>query len=113
VNRIKLFKLLLISLIIVAYQFNTTHLTHIIQEEKQCDICISKKQTKSTAHQISFVQDTNPLETLEIKRERVKKILTISLQPPIQSIDFLGMRHYQVNKIPLGYNSHAPPYNYS
>ena len=113
-NKIKLLKLLLISLVVLAYQVNITHLKHLYQEDKECNICISEKKIKSASHQISFVADTTLLETTETKREIVReKITTISPQPSIKSTDFSGMRQYQVDKIPIGYYSHAPPYRYS
>jgi hypothetical protein len=98
----------------LAYQVNSTHLEHLLAKSDDCSVCISEKQTESASHQISFVADTTPLETTETKREIVReKITTISPQPSIKLIDFSGMRQYQVDKIPIGYSSHAPPYSYS
>ena len=110
-NKIKLFKLLLISLVMLAYQTNVTHLDHLIQEDKECSVCISEKQIESASHQISFIADISILDTTQVKKRIVKeKTATISPKPTLKPTDFSGMRHYQVAKIPIGYSSHAPPY---
>lgn len=113
-NRIKLLKLLLISLVLLAYQVHTVHLDHLLHEDKQCDICISEKKMQSASHQISFIIDTSALDTTQIKKRIVReKATAISHKPTLKRIDFSGMRHYICAKIPIGYNSHAPPYRYS
>lgn len=114
-NRIKFLKLTLLSLVLFAYQLNISHLQHLTKKDTTCKICLVNKSIGSASHQISFILDTNILDSTEIQKKILKKTRLTAISNPaiLKHIDFSGMRNYKVDKIPLGYYSHAPPYNYS
>ena len=114
----KLFHLLLIAFVLLAYQSNTLHFEHILEKDDECHVCISEEQTESALYEISYALDTNIAENIvenssvqqKISRPDVRKIIQ---KPVRKTVDLSGLHTYHLTFTPLGYFSHAPPHSLS
>lgn len=110
VHKIRLFHLLLIVFVLLAYQSNTLHFEHLLEKNDTCHVCISSEQTDSLLHEVSYIADTyiaeNSTVQQKISRPNTRKIT----QKPIRkTVDLTGLHYFSVASISLGYFSHAPP----
>lgn len=113
-NRVKVFKLLLVSLIVLAYQFKSIHINHLIKKDQECIVCIVDNKISTAFNQISFIIYLPVLDNISIQKPKSNnRTSALSYKSIIQYVDFKGMRHYKVDKIPIGYFSNAPPHKYS
>jgi len=110
VHKTKLFHLLLIAFVLLAYQSNTLHFEHLFEKNDTCHVCISDEQTDSVLNEISYIVDThitvNSSVEQKVSKPKADKITQNTIR---KTVDLAGLHYFSVASIPLGYFSHAPP----
>lgn len=106
----RLFHLLLIAFVLLAYQSNTLHFEHLLEKNDACHICIADEKTDSILHEISHIADMHIAEHSSIKQKISRESAHKITQKPLRkTADLTGLRYFSVAPIPLGYFSNAPP----
>lgn len=109
-RKTKLFHLLLIAFVLLAYQSNTLHFEHLLEKNDTCHVCISDEQTDSVLHEISYILDTHVVENSSVEQKVSRpKARKITQKPIRKTVDLTGLHYFYIASIPLGYFSHAPP----
>lgn len=110
VQKIRLFHLLLIAFVLLAYQSNTLHFEHLFEKNDTCHTCIADEKSDNVLHEISYIADTHIAENSSIEQKIIRPGARKITQKPLQkATDFTGLRYFSVVPIPLGYFSNAPP----
>ncbi len=116
-NKINLFRFVLIALLLLTYQSSTIHSSqHLLEIHEDCHLCVSDQKFDENLHKtnspIILESYTIAAKNLE-QRIVVKEPLDLLQKSLLKSTDYTGMKYFYVKQTPLGYLSTAPPYLFS
>ena len=109
--------LLLIALFISAFQGALTHFTgHTMVNLSKCQVCEHTKNLETQHHETPLSNFYTSTRTFTAQLEQLIVVNTpIDITQSIASkdVDYLGLKHLNVQILPLGFNATAPPYIFS
>ncbi|WP_296824447.1 hypothetical protein [Sulfurovum sp.] len=112
-----IFRFVLLALFLFAYQTTTIHSKHhFIEGLSECQVCKAAKTLGATHHETSFIlfDESIAIEVGEVEEKRiVNASYDLTQIPDRKAINFEGMSVFDVDRLPLGYHTTAPPYFFS